>query len=107
MNDTMLLAADSLAPFEEAKQFAPGSVAEAPQTVETGMKSCPVCRAHVFADMDTCFNCMYLFGSNPALEEKAAGQALSEVPLTQNQGNASTGRASLHTRRRALGTSAK
>lgn len=27
-----------------------------------------MCSAAVFADMDTCFNCMYRFGSNEALE---------------------------------------
>lgn len=65
VNETILLAADSLAPVAPS--------------VETGMKACPVCRAQVFADMDTCFNCMYLFGSNPALERKAEAKALPEV----------------------------
>lgn len=77
MNDTMLLAADSLAPVEEAQPAA--ACDQAMTQVETKMKSCPVCRAQVFADMETCFNCMYLFGSNPSLEEKATRHALPEV----------------------------
>lgn len=94
MNETMLLAADSLAPFEEAKPASapptPPLAASAPfgSPVETGMKTCPVCSARVFADMDTCFNCMYLFGSNPALEKKAASKALPAVG-TDALGNAS------------------
>lgn len=88
MNETMLLAADSLAPFEEAKGSpepgAGGAVQALRQerTVEMTTKTCPVCSARVFADMDTCFNCMYLFGSNPALEKKAAFKALPEkIPV--------------------------
>ena len=71
MNETMLLAADAQAPItgdEDALQPVAGSSG----LVETDVKTCPVCRARLFADMDTCFNCMYRFGSNPALEAKAA-----------------------------------
>ncbi len=35
------------------------------------MKSCPVCKTTLFEDMDTCYGCMYRFGSSPELEEKA------------------------------------
>lgn len=35
------------------------------------MKQCPVCKTNVFSDMDTCYGCMYKFGSNTELEEKA------------------------------------
>lgn len=31
-------------------------------------KECPVCRARVFSDMPVCYNCMYRFGSDQALE---------------------------------------
>lgn len=62
MNETMLLAADSATPFS-----VPDVVAKT--------KECPVCQARAFDDMRTCFNCMYQFGSNPALERKAAQEA--------------------------------
>lgn len=44
---------------------------------ESGMpiRICPVCKTKVFTDMDTCFNCMYRFGSEPALEHKVDNQA--------------------------------
>ena len=48
------------------------------------MKTCPVCRTMLFDDMDTCYGCMYRFGSNVALEEKvkreidAAGKGAAE-----------------------------
>ena len=32
------------------------------------MKICPVCESTLFDDMDTCFGCLYRFGSDPALE---------------------------------------
>lgn len=76
MNETMLLAADSLTPFEGEKQEAAPLAIPSKAATETAMKICPVCRAQVFADMDTCFNCMYLFGSNQALEQKAAARGL-------------------------------
>lgn len=34
------------------------------------MKTCPVCKTTLFDDMDTCYGCMYRFGSNRALEDK-------------------------------------
>ena len=55
MNETVLLAADAMAPIERI----------------------PV--EPVFSDMDTCYNCMYLFGSKPELEQRASLTALPEV----------------------------
>lgn len=46
-------------------------------------KKCPVCSAAVFADMDTCFNCMYRFGSNERLEAGVAVMDVMEVPDLQ------------------------
>lgn len=74
MNETMLLAADVQAPITKGED-ASGQDAVRAMPVETDVKTCPVCRARLFADMDTCFNCMYRFGSNPALEAKAAERA--------------------------------
>lgn len=39
------------------------------------MKLCPVCATTVFGDMDTCYNCMYRFGSNEELEECVAASS--------------------------------
>ncbi|MEY8460315.1 hypothetical protein AALA69_04195 [Eggerthellaceae bacterium 24-137] len=33
------------------------------------LKLCPTCKTFVFEDMDTCYGCMYRFGSDPAREE--------------------------------------
>ncbi len=88
MNETMLLAADAQAPItgdEDALQPDAGSSG----LVETDVKTCPVCRARLFADMDTCFNCMYRFGSNPALEAKAAQRAQAQ-PLCGATGGSSS-----------------
>ncbi len=43
------------------------------------MKICPVCESTLFDDMDTCFGCLYRFGSDPALEaaRSANGSALA------------------------------
>lgn len=41
------------------------------------MKICPVCESALFDDMDTCFGCLYRFGSDPALE---AARAAASVP---------------------------
>lgn len=38
-------------------------------------KTCPVCSAAVFADMDTCFNCMHRFGGEGASEPTQAVDA--------------------------------
>lgn len=32
------------------------------------MKRCPVCKTAVFDDMDTCYGCMYRFGTKPEWE---------------------------------------
>lgn len=66
MNETVLLAADAMAPLERAP-------------IESGTKLCPICNARVFSDMDTCYNCMYLFGSKPELEQRASLAELPEV----------------------------
>lgn len=50
--------------------------------VKLVLKVCPICKTHVFDDMDVCYNCMYSFGSNPALEHKVGngdGNRNSEV----------------------------
>lgn len=41
------------------------------------MKICPVCESALFDDMDTCFGCLYRFGSDPALE---AARSATVVP---------------------------
>ena len=88
MNKTMLLAADADAPFEPM----PTTPAIAPDATT---KACPVCHAQTFVDMDTCYNCMYMFGSDPALEERR--QAMDVHPSTGMRadmslaGNASSG----------------
>lgn len=33
------------------------------------LKLCPTCKTFVFDDMDTCYGCMYRFGSDPQREE--------------------------------------
>ena len=38
--------------------------------VRLSLKTCPICKTHVFDDMNTCYNCMYSFGSNPELEQR-------------------------------------
>ncbi len=38
--------------------------------VKLSLKTCPICKTHVFNDMGTCYNCMYTFGSNPELERR-------------------------------------
>ncbi len=91
MNETMLLAADAQAPIMgNGDALQPDAVKAVP--VETDVKTCPVCRARLFADMDTCFNCMYRFGSNLALEAKAAERnhaqlrdGAGEVPSAQEK----------------------
>ncbi|MEC4273144.1 hypothetical protein VJ923_08235 [Adlercreutzia sp. R25] len=40
------------------------------------MKVCPVCESALFDDMETCFGCLYRFGSDPALEAARASTAV-------------------------------
>lgn len=53
------------------------------------LKQCPVCKTQLFADMDTCYNCMYMFGSNPELEARTEQQgknnAAKRVDLAKNR----------------------
>lgn len=83
---------------------APWEPDEPPATAISEMKTCPVCHARVFADIDTCYNCMYLFGSNVALEEKrhedmeaaqAGAKALSSDQTDEVRSGASSGDAAL------------
>lgn len=49
------------------------------------MKTCPVCQATLFDDMDVCYGCMHEF--TPKLEEKEASK---EAPLRAQEGVAPT-----------------
>lgn len=42
------------------------------------LKRCPTCRTWVFEDMDTCFACMYRFGSDLAREVAAQKEDFSD-----------------------------
>lgn len=46
--------------------------------VRLSLKTCPICKTHVFDDMSTCYNCMYSFGSNPDLEQRAKGRNVAQ-----------------------------
>lgn len=46
----------------------------------TAIKKCPVCKATLFEDVDTCYGCMYTFGSNPEIEAEAQAEAGAEMP---------------------------
>ncbi|MDO4290909.1 MAG: hypothetical protein Q4C41_06750 [Eggerthellaceae bacterium] len=55
------------------------------------MKTCPVCRTTLFDDMDTCYGCMYRFGSNAALEEKVRRETDAAVrSVVDEKGESST-----------------
>lgn len=49
------------------------------------LKLCPTCKTFVFDDMDTCYGCMYRFGSDPEREEavrrEIEGSDFPEEPL--------------------------
>lgn len=48
------------------------------------MKICPVCESALFDDMETCFGCLYRFGSDPALEAARSASAVPwPVPLEE------------------------
>ena len=53
-----------------------GMQLEQNQEKETSMKICPVCESTLFDDMDTCFGCLYRFGSDPALEAARSAKAV-------------------------------
>lgn len=46
------------------------------------MKICPTCKSKLFDDMDTCFGCMYRFGTDPEREREA--EALSWPPSLED-----------------------
>lgn len=46
------------------------------------MKTCPICNTTLFDDMETCYGCMYTFGTKPDLEAKAQ-EAKSETHVMQ------------------------
>jgi len=46
------------------------------------MKICPACKSKLFDDMDTCFGCMYRFGTDPEREREA--EALSWPPSLED-----------------------
>ena len=41
------------------------------------LKRCPTCRTWVFEDMDTCYACMYRFGTDPGREAAVLEEGLS------------------------------
>lgn len=56
-----------------------------------GYKECPICKAKVFADMDTCFGCMYRFednvgvlGSITAKETREEPSWLAKIEIREN-----------------------
>lgn len=50
--------------------------------VRLSLKTCPICKTHVFEDMDTCYNCMYSFGSNPSIEKKVEADNSSALSIS-------------------------
>lgn len=51
--------------------------------VTLSLKTCPICKTHVFDDMSTCYNCMYSFGSNPALEKRLEEESVKGLRGSQ------------------------
>ncbi len=54
-------------------------------------KICPICKSTVFADMDTCYGCMYRFGSKPELEQQHTAETPSvseEIVGSPKEGSA-------------------
>lgn len=47
------------------------------------MKTCPICNTTLFDDMETCYGCMYTFGSKPELEAKAHKPSAPEAAETK------------------------
>lgn len=58
-----------------------GSHAENKAEDGTVIKKCPVCKTTLFDDMDTCYGCMYKFGSSPELEASAGMAATASAPV--------------------------
>lgn len=63
------------------------------------LKICPTCKTMVFADMDTCYGCMYRFGSDPVREEAVRREledsAFPESEEVQQEGEGGQGTFSL------------
>ena len=55
------------------------------------MKICPVCESTLFDDMDTCFGCLYRFGSDPALEAARSAKAVPR-PVDGGEGECAASR---------------
>lgn len=54
--------------------------------VKLSLKTCPICKTHVFNDMGTCYNCMYTFGSNPELERRIDEKSVRHRQDAKNAG---------------------
>lgn len=50
------------------------------------LKVCPTCKTMVFADMDTCYGCMYRFGSDPE-REAAVRRELEDIAFPEDEGS--------------------
>ncbi|WP_302962152.1 hypothetical protein [uncultured Adlercreutzia sp.] len=55
------------------------------------MKICPTCMSKLFDDMDTCYGCMYRFGSDPEREREAEAVMWPPTPEDVNEGAALEG----------------
>lgn len=60
------------------------------EQVETGFKKCPQCGAVVFADMDTCYGCLYSFKNRPAAGGPGIISDLSDACDIQDRGRESS-----------------
>ena len=66
---------------QEGLMKAGGSHVENGAASDAGIKKCPVCKTTLFDDMDTCYGCMYKFGSSPELEASAGMAAMASAPV--------------------------
>lgn len=58
---------------------ASASAGAASTSAGAAIKECPVCKTTLFGDMDTCYGCMYRFGSSPNLEAPPAESPSAQV----------------------------
>lgn len=60
--------------MEEETTSAVISASDGSQEMGYAIKTCPICKEKLFADMDTCFNCMHRFedGGSPEADEGAS-----------------------------------